>query len=70
MMYVEDHCPGIEAVIRRGRVGELYSIGESNGWQNFNIVHLICSRLSELTGQLVEKCTYLIQFVTDCPGHN
>jgi len=69
-LYVEDHCTGIEAVIRRGRVGESYNIGGSNGWKNLDIVHLICAVLAELTGQPVEQFTRLIHFVPDRPGHD
>jgi dTDP-glucose 4,6-dehydratase len=69
-MYIADHCTGIEAVIRRGGVAELYSTGRSNSWKNFNIAHFICARLSELPGQPVEKCADLIPSATDRPGSN
>jgi dTDP-glucose 4,6-dehydratase len=29
-LYVEDHCAGIDAVVRRGRLGETYNIGGIN----------------------------------------
>ena len=29
-LYVEDHCSGIDAVIRKGRLGEVYNIGGCN----------------------------------------
>jgi len=69
-LYVEDHCTGIEAVIRRGRVGESYNIGGSNGWKNLDMVHHICAVLAQLTGQPVEQFTRLIHFVSDRPGHD
>jgi len=68
-LYVEDHCRGIDAVIRKGRLGETYNIGGCNEWSNVNIVRLICHIMDE-------KCPdhapheRLIEFVTDRPGHD
>ena len=44
-LYVEDHCRGIERVLERGRVGEVYNIGGNNEWSNLDIVHLLCAAL-------------------------
>ncbi|GAB5452146.1 MAG: dTDP-glucose 4,6-dehydratase [Halioglobus sp.] len=44
-LYVEDHCRGIERVLRNGRVGETYNIGGNNEWSNLDIVHLLCARM-------------------------
>ncbi len=46
-LYVEDHCSGIDAVIRKGRLGECYNIGGINEWTNINIVRLICELMDE-----------------------
>src|SRR5262249_48599676 len=69
-LYVEDHCSGIDAVLRRGRVGETYNIGGCNDWKNLDIVYMICQVLAELTGVPEEKFSCLIRFVTDRPGHD
>ena len=37
-LYVEDHCKAIDAVIHRGRVGEVYNVGGHNEKQNIEIV--------------------------------
>jgi dTDP-glucose 4,6-dehydratase len=68
-LYVEDHCRGIDAVIRRGRLGETYNIGGCNEWANLNITRLICTLLDERRPEHAphEK---LITFVTDRPGHD
>jgi len=47
-LYVEDHCSGIDAVIRRGKPGEVYNIGGINEWANIDIVRCICALLDEL----------------------
>jgi dTDP-glucose 4,6-dehydratase len=46
-LYVEDHCSGIDAVIRKGRLGEVYNIGGINEWANIDIVNCICSLMDE-----------------------
>ncbi len=68
-LYVRDHCAGIDAVIRRGRVGEVYNIGGCNEWANIEIARLICRLLDDLrpAGAPHER---LITFVTDRPGHD
>ena len=68
-LYVRDHCAGIDAVIRRGRVGEVYNIGGCNEWANIEIARLICRLLDEArpAGAPHER---LITFVTDRPGHD
>jgi len=68
-LYVEDHCSGIEAVLTRGRLGEVYNIGGNNEWTNIDIVNLICDRLDQLKPgpkPYREQITY----VKDRPGHD
>jgi len=45
-LYVEDHCAGVEAVLRRGRAGEIYNIGGGHEVENIEIAE----RIIELTG--------------------
>ncbi len=68
-LYVEDHCRGIDAVIRRGRSGETYNIGGCNEWANLDVAQLICQLLDE---RRLEHAPHerLITFVTDRPGHD
>jgi len=47
-LYVEDHCSGIDAVIRKGKLGETYNIGGINEWANIDIVRCICALMDEL----------------------
>lgn len=68
-LYVEDHCRGIEAVIRRGQLGETYNIGGCNEWANINITRLICQLLDERRPEHAPH-ERLITFVTDRPGHD
>ena len=68
-LYVNDHCTGIDAVIRRGRRGETYNIGGDNEWANINIVRHICELMNQ---RLPAHAPHqrLITFVTDRPGHD
>jgi dTDP-glucose 4,6-dehydratase len=68
-LYVEDHCSGIEAVLERGRLGEVYNIGGNNEWTNIDIVSLICDRLDQLKPG-PRPYRELITYVRDRPGHD
>jgi dTDP-glucose 4,6-dehydratase len=68
-LYVEDHCRGIDAVIRRGQLGETYNIGGCNEWANINITRLICTLLDECRPEHAPH-ERLITFVTDRLGHD
>lgn len=46
-LYVEDHCKGIDLVLRKGRLGEVYNIGGFNEEQNINIVKLVIDILKD-----------------------
>lgn len=61
-LHVEDHCEAIDAVLARGRSGEVYNIGGNNEQYNIDIVKLILARL--------EKPESLIRHVVDRPGHD
>jgi dTDP-glucose 4,6-dehydratase len=61
-LYVDDHCAAIDAVLRGGKVGEVYNIGGNNEWKNIDIVRRILADLG--------KSESLITFVTDRPGHD
>jgi len=61
-LYVGDHCSAIDAVLQKGRVGEVYNIGGENEWKNIDIVRLLLKHLG--------KPEQLIRFVKDRPGHD
>ncbi len=68
-LYVEDHCRGVEAVLRRGQVGRTYNLGGNNEWRNLDIVRLICRLMDERRPQHAPH-DRLIAYVTDRPGHD
>lgn len=69
-LYVEDNCKGIDLVLHKGRIGEIYNIGGGNEWKNIDLVNLICGIIAEIEGEDAERYKRLITFVKDRPGHD
>lgn len=80
-LYVEDHCKGIDLVLRNGKLGEVYNIGGFNEEQNINIVKLVIDILKEEISNNeeykkvlktdLENINYdLITYVQDRLGHD
>jgi dTDP-glucose 4,6-dehydratase len=61
-IYVDDHCRGILAVLKKGRPGHAYNIGARNERRNIDLVETILDCLG--------KPRSLIRFVKDRPGHD
>ena len=61
-LFVEDHCAGIEAVLRHGRAGEIYNIGGGEEATNREITDLVLAH----TG----ADEALVRRVDDRPGHD
>jgi len=60
--YVEDNCAGVDMVLRKGQVGEIYNIGAGNEITN-----------RELTDRLLRLCgkgEEMIEYVEDRLGHD
>jgi dTDP-glucose 4,6-dehydratase len=68
-LYVEDHCRGIDVVIRRGQPGETYNIGGCNEWANIDIAEKICALMDERYPRRAPH-KRLLSFVADRPGHD
>jgi dTDP-glucose 4,6-dehydratase len=60
--YVLDHCEGIDVVLHRGVLGEIYNLGTGVETRNMEMAHLILD--------LLGKPYSLIQHVADRPGHD
>jgi dTDP-glucose 4,6-dehydratase len=61
-IYVEDHCRALDAVLHRGRKGEVYNIGGRSERTNLSVARAILDHL--------EKPHSLLRFVADRPGHD
>jgi dTDP-glucose 4,6-dehydratase len=60
--YVRDHCEGIDTVLHRGQLGEIYNLGTGVETPNIDMARLVLKLLS--------KPESLIQPITDRPGHD
>lgn len=60
--YVLDHCEGIDLVLHRGELGEVYNLGTGTETENIVMAHAILD--------LLGKPHSLIRHVTDRPGHD
>ncbi|HEY2371991.1 MAG TPA: dTDP-glucose 4,6-dehydratase [Gaiellaceae bacterium] len=61
-LYVEDHCAGIELVLREGKPGEVYNLGGGDEHENIDVAE----RLLALTG----ADRSLLRRVADREGHD
>jgi dTDP-glucose 4,6-dehydratase len=68
-LYVEDHCEGIDRVIRAGRLGETYNLGGGNELSNLALVREVTSILDQVRPG-ARPYYDLVRFVTDRPGHD
>jgi dTDP-glucose 4,6-dehydratase len=83
-LYVDDHCLGIELILKKGQIDEVYNIGGNNEWTNIDIIKVVGQLLDDLfesRDDMAErfpdakavkggKSIDLIQYVKDRPGHD
>ncbi|MEA4806028.1 dTDP-glucose 4,6-dehydratase [Acetobacterium wieringae] len=77
-LHVKDHCSGIDTILEKGVVGEVYNIGGNNEKANIEIVNLIIENVGEMLrsgkypidndGSKISK--ELITYVEDRLGHD
>ncbi|MDE1810945.1 MAG: GDP-mannose 4,6-dehydratase, partial [Candidatus Micrarchaeota archaeon] len=59
-IYVEDHCSGIEAVLKKGKIGETYLISAGCEMHNIDVVKRVL--------HMLDRPASLINHVKDRPG--
>jgi len=76
-LYVEDHCRGIDLILKNGRIGETYNIGGNCEKTNLDVVHTVCAILDELKPLIPQSSVHcpqsyssLITHIKDRPGHD
>ena len=60
--FVLDHCEGIDVILHRGKLGEIYNVGTGAEMENLAMVEILLDELG--------KPQSLIQHVEDRPGHD
>ena len=61
-IFVEDHNAGVEAIIKKGEIGETYCLGGNRELTNLELTKKIL--------ELMDKGEEMIEYVTDRPGHD
>jgi dTDP-glucose 4,6-dehydratase len=61
-IYAKDHCEAIDAVLHKGKAGEVYNVSAGNEIPNIEIAKKILA--------ILQKPESLITFVEDRPGHD
>ena len=83
-LFVEDHCRALLTVLERGTPGATYNVGGGSERSNNFIVAEICgaidarfaaepglkSRFPDCPGATGTRCSSLVRFVSDRPGHD
>lgn len=83
-LHVEDHCRGIELILTRGRIGQIYNLGGDTELPNHEVVQRICTgidnafaadpelakRFPDAPAAKGERTAGLITHVTDRLGHD
>jgi dTDP-glucose 4,6-dehydratase len=83
-LHVSDHCRGIELILTRGRVGEVYNIGGGSECENIHLVQTLCriaddlfatqpalrTRFREAPAASGKASATLVKYVTDRAGHD
>ena len=61
-IHVHDHNVGVDMIVRKGQVGEVYNLGGHSERTNLEVVRTILKQM--------QKPENLIEFVKDRPGHD
>jgi dTDP-glucose 4,6-dehydratase len=83
-LHVEDHCRGIELILRNGRIGETYNVGGGQELPNIEVVREICrgvdaafardpslaTRFPDAFAAQGRASDELMSYVTDRKGHD
>ena len=83
-LHVSDHCRGIDLILTKGRVGEVYNVGGGSECKNIDLVKQLCAIADESFRRDTSLATRfpqcpashgaasasLIEFVTDRAGHD
>ena len=68
-LFVLDNCEGIEAVLEKGKAGEIYNIGGGNELQNIELTKIILKELGkgeEMIERVPDRLGHDLRYSLDC----
>lgn len=68
-LFVLDNCDGIEAVLEKGKAGEIYNIGGGNELQNIELTKIILKELGkgeEMIEKVPDRLGHDLRYSLDC----
>ncbi len=68
-LHVEDNCKGIDAVLEKGKAGEIYNIGGGNELENIDLTHKILKELGkgkEMIDHVEDRLGHDLRYSLDC----
>jgi len=69
-LYVKDHANAIWAIMTQGKIGETYTVGGENEWENIKLVTTLCEKVAIHLNKPKDHYKSLITYVTDRLGHD
>jgi dTDP-glucose 4,6-dehydratase len=69
-IYVMDHCKAVDAVLHKGRPGEVYNIGARNEKPNIEVIKMLLLKVADAINADPDDLQSLISYVKDREGHD
>ncbi len=69
-LYVRDHNEAVWTIMTKGRIGQTYTIGGENEWENIVLLQRLIDIVAEEAKLSASKLQSLITYVKDRPGHD
>ena len=67
-IHVDDHCKGLLAILKKGKIGESYNIGTGKNFNNLNLTKLLLNIVKRKKIKIGSNVKII--FVKDRPGHD
>ena len=69
-IFVDDHCDGLIELMKLGKIGENYNIGNTKGITNIELISVILSVLKKISVIKSSDINDHVRYVEDRPGHD
>lgn len=69
-IHVYDHNTAVQMILRYGVIGETYTIGGENEWENIQLLHRLIDIVCTKANLNKDSILHNIRHITDRPGHD